>query len=140
AGLEVPKDTPQERVVREGAETAPAPTVSLRPALVAAKEWSFEAEEVWRAGVDDHALLRAYLRTRGIEIEAPATLRFLRAGVGASYTLPDHPRMMAIVTDAITAAPTSLHFTALRPDGGGKAHIDRPKRLLFGHRKAGCVV
>jgi len=49
-----------------------------------------------------------------------------------------HPAaMVARVTDVITAAPISLHFTRLNPDGS--KHADG-KRLLGGHRKAGgCI-
>ncbi|WP_395020191.1 toprim domain-containing protein [Dongia sp.] len=48
--------------------------------------------------------------------------------------------MMARVTDALTAAPISLHFTRLRGDGSGKAEVEKAKLLLTGHRKAGgCI-
>ena len=50
------------------------------------------------------------------------------------------PSLCALVTDAITAEPMTLHFTRLRPDGLGKAGTERDKLLLKGHRKAGGVI
>ncbi len=50
------------------------------------------------------------------------------------------PAMVGLITDAITNAPLSLHFTFLKPDGSGKAEIERPKLLLPKHRKAGGVI
>jgi hypothetical protein len=50
------------------------------------------------------------------------------------------PIMVARVTDIITAAPISLHFTRLAPDGSGKATVEKPKLLMTGHRKqGGCI-
>lgn len=47
---------------------------------------------------------------------------------------------MALITDALTTAPLSLHFTFLERDGSGKAPVE-PKRLyLAGHPKSGGVV
>jgi phage/plasmid primase-like uncharacterized protein len=48
--------------------------------------------------------------------------------------------MVALVTDFTSNAPMSLHFTSLAMDGDRKAPIDKPKRLLGGHRKQGGVI
>jgi phage/plasmid primase-like uncharacterized protein len=48
--------------------------------------------------------------------------------------------MVALVTDFTTNAPMSLHFTSLAMDGDRKAPIEKPKRLLSGHRKQGGVI
>lgn len=50
------------------------------------------------------------------------------------------PAMVGLITDAVTARPTSLHMTFLRPNGTGKAPIDRPKLYLPGHSKSHGVV
>jgi hypothetical protein len=50
------------------------------------------------------------------------------------------PSLCALVTDAVTAEPISLHFTRLAADGRGKAGTERDKVLLAGHRKAGGVI
>lgn len=50
------------------------------------------------------------------------------------------PAMVARITDAVTNTPLSLHFTFLKPDGSGKADVDRAKLLLPRHRKAGGVI
>jgi hypothetical protein len=50
------------------------------------------------------------------------------------------PAMVALITEIITADPVSLHFTYLKPDGSGKAPIERPRLYLAGHHKAGGVV
>ena len=47
--------------------------------------------------------------------------------------------MVGLVTNAETVAPLSLHKTWLAPDGSGKAPIEKPRRLLPGHRSSGVV-
>jgi len=49
------------------------------------------------------------------------------------------PALVALVTDAITGQPITLHRTWIRADGT-KAPVDPPRMLLGGHRKAGGVV
>jgi hypothetical protein len=106
------------------------------------KGWSTEAEALARQIEPDHEILRNYFAVRGCgSIATPShALGFLRPGVGGPHTLPGWPRMVGIITDAITNRPISLHFTALAQNGSGKAPIERPKRLLAGHRKAGGVI
>jgi hypothetical protein len=50
------------------------------------------------------------------------------------------PGIVAIVTDVLTGERINLHRTWLKPDGSGKAEIDKPRLLLKGHRKHGGVV
>jgi len=52
----------------------------------------------------------------------------------------NYPAMVALITDAITAKPISLHLTYIMPDGSAKAPVERPKILLKGHRKSGGVI
>ena len=49
------------------------------------------------------------------------------------------PALIALVTDAATGKPLTLHRTWIRADGN-KAPVDPPRMLLGGHRKAGGVV
>lgn len=49
------------------------------------------------------------------------------------------PALVALVTDAVTGQPLTLHRTWIRADGS-KAPVEPPRMLLAGHRKAGGVV
>jgi hypothetical protein len=48
--------------------------------------------------------------------------------------------MVALVTDAATGRPLTLHRAWLRADGSGKAEVDKPRLLWPGLPKAGGVV
>ena len=50
------------------------------------------------------------------------------------------PALLALVTDAVTGEPMTLHRTWLAADGSGKAPVDKPRLLLKGRRKKGGVV
>jgi putative DNA primase/helicase len=50
------------------------------------------------------------------------------------------PGLVALVTDAITGEPLTLHRTWLKADGSGKAEVDRPRLIWPGTRKAGGVI
>ncbi len=76
-----------------------------------------------------------YLRARGCAVPANGDLRYLQP----SERMP-WPTMVALVTDFATGTPMSIHFTALTASGSGKAPIERPKRLLAGHRKQSGVI
>jgi hypothetical protein len=100
----------------------------------AARNWSREAEAIWSSAVPiTGTLVEVYLQNRGCWVGDVAALRFLRDWCG-------WPSMAAIVTDAVTNIPLTLHFTLLRRDGSGKAPVERPKLLLAGHRKSGGVI
>ena len=49
------------------------------------------------------------------------------------------PALVALVTDAVSAEPISLHRTWVRADGR-KADLESPRLLLGGHRKQGGVI
>ncbi len=51
----------------------------------------------------------------------------------------EHPALVALVTDAVTNAPMSLHRTYFTRSGE-KANVEPVRMLLRGHRKAGGVV
>lgn len=49
------------------------------------------------------------------------------------------PCLVALITDALTGDPLSLHRTWIKPDGA-KADVNPPRLLLAKHRKAGGVI
>lgn len=94
----------------------------------------------WFASLDAPAgPALAYLQTRGCVIPpADGDLRWhpaLRHRCG--YT---GPALVALVTDARTIEPLTLHFTWVRPDGTKAPEADPPRLLLGGHRKSGGVI
>jgi hypothetical protein len=81
----------------------------------------------------------AYLHGRGCALpHQGGDLRWhpaLRHPCGRSW-----PALVALVTEARTALPLTLHRTWLAPDGSGKADIDKPRLLWPGLPKAGGVI
>lgn len=79
-----------------------------------------------------------YLLTRHCALPpADGHLRFHAALKHPSgYT---SPALVALVTDAVTREPISLHRTWVKADGT-KADVDPPRLLLGGHRKQGGVI
>ena len=79
-----------------------------------------------------------YLKARGCVIPPnDGDLRFhpaLRHPCGHAG-----PGLLALVTDAQTREPLTLHITWTRSDGT-KADVDPPRMLLRGHRKKGGVI
>jgi putative DNA primase/helicase len=49
------------------------------------------------------------------------------------------PALVGLVTDALTGEPINLHRTWITADGAGKAPIEKPRRLLKGHRSRGVI-
>lgn len=82
-----------------------------------------------------------YLLARGCLLPpADGDLRFLPAH---RHPLGDYtgPALLALVTDAETGEPISLHTTFICADGTKPANLPGPARLLLGgHRKAGGVI
>lgn len=116
--------------------------VVARPAAPARREPAPVLSSDWRAffarlePVSGPAL--AYLKARCCVIPpADADLRWhpnLRHPSGHAG-----PALVALVTDALTREPLTLHRTWVRADGA-KAAVDPPRLLLGGHRKAGGVI
>ena len=93
---------------------------------------------LWRAS---HPVLAGtpashYLRMRRCVLPPPGShLRWLPAHRHPSGHVG--PCLVALLTDAATRAPRSLHFTWVA--GGRKADVQPPRLLLRGHAKAGAV-
>lgn len=83
-------------------------------------------------------LVDAYLRARGISQPSyPAALRFaasLRDGEGGV-----RPAMLALVGLPLEK-PVSMHRTFLRPDGGAKAEMGSPRKMMPGEIPDGACV
>lgn len=80
------------------------------------------------------------LARRCVVPPADGDLRFHPA---RKHPLGDYigPALLALVTDAVTGEPISLHTTFICADGTKPADLPGPARLLLGgHRKAGGVI
>lgn len=79
-----------------------------------------------------------YLTGRGCAIPSPdADLRWLPAHRHPSGYVG--PVLLALLTDAVTNEPRTLHRTWLAQDGCGKAPVEKPRLLWKGLPKAGAV-
>lgn len=81
----------------------------------------------------------SYLQARGCHL--PPGDGDLRCCQNLKHKPTGHtgPALVALVTDAKTCEPMTLHFTWVNADGT-KANVDPPRLLLGGHRKAGGVI
>jgi hypothetical protein len=101
------------------------------------------ALSIWRnAKGGTHTIMRCYLATRGIELDPWApSIRFNsccpRPKDGAGNFVSPMPAMVALVEHA-GRGPMAVHCTYLRPDGSGKADVERPK-AIFGPAAGGAV-
>lgn len=88
--------------------------------------------------IEPGTLAAAYLQHRGCALPHPAgDLRWLAAERHPSSHVG--PALVALVTDAVTGAPMTLHRTWIAADGQGKARIDRPRLLWAGaDKRGGC--
>jgi putative DNA primase/helicase len=92
---------------------------------------------VWRASHSAEATpVEAYLRSRGLAIPVPPSIRFhagLRHPSGGIW-----PSMVALVTRGVNGQPIGIHRTFLAPDGSGKAPIE-PQKMMLGPCRGGVV-
>jgi len=120
-----------------GAErTSRAPTFAPTKPSKAERRRGLASTELerWRsATLLPGTLADRYLRARCCYFPpVDGALRFLPEALHWP-TRTTHPAMVAMVRDAVTRTPLSLHFTFLAPDGTGKANVEKPKLLLPGH-------
>jgi hypothetical protein len=80
-------------------------------------------------------LAETYLRSRGINIAPPASLRFHPA---LRHSGDLWPAMIALVTRGIDDNPVAIHRTFLARDGKGKAPVVA-QRMMFGPCRGGAV-
>jgi putative DNA primase/helicase len=97
---------------------------------------SAEALAIWDASVAaTGTLAETYLRSRGLRLPPPNTLRF---HAGLWHPSGVRPAMVALVTRGTDDEPLAVHRTFLRRDGSGKALVDSPK-LMLGPCRGGSV-
>lgn len=92
---------------------------------------------IWRATRPaEETLVEAYLRSRGLRLGLPATLRFhpgLKHPSGGLW-----PTMVALVTRGTDDAPLGVHRTFIARDGNAKAPVD-PQKMMLGPTRGGAV-
>lgn len=95
------------------------------------------ALRIWKASVPaGGALAETYLRSRGITIPPPPTLRFnsrLKHPTGGIW-----PAMVSLVTGGADSVPLAVHRTFLARDGKGKANL-QPAKMMLGPCRGGVV-
>lgn len=95
------------------------------------------ALQLWCAGrPTDETLVQVYLRSRGIRIALPATIKF-HAGL-KHRTNSIWPAMIGLVTRGPDNRPMGVHRTFLARDGNGKAPVD-PAKMMLGPCRGGAV-
>lgn len=111
--------------------------VLTRPTLDKHETLSDYGRALWEACVTLHGTIGERYLTHRRCIVPPGDLRFhpnlLHKPSGTSG-----PALVALVTDAITGTPLSLHRTWIAPTR--KADLEPPRMLLGGHRKQGGVI
>jgi hypothetical protein len=114
--------------------------VKSRPAVPLKNETLSEhGRELWRACRPVSGPARAYLEARACAIPpADGALRW-HAELEHKPSGYRGAALVALVSEAATGRPLTLHRTWIRPDGT-KAAVLPPRMLLGGHRKAGGVI
>jgi putative DNA primase/helicase len=100
----------------------------IRPSK--AKDHAALARRIWHEAMDDpsHSIVADYLASRGLALPPEPVIRFHGECPCGDLRLP---AMIALLSDPVTGEATGgVHRTFLRPDGSGKADIDRPKMML----------
>ena len=84
---------------------------------------------IWQASTPAAGgLVESYLRSRGLQLSPPPTLRLharLKHPSGGKW-----PAMVGLVTRGTDDKPLAIHRTFLARDGSGKASVDKQKMML----------
>ena len=95
------------------------------------------ALRLWNEAVgSEGTLVEIYLRSRGLTLAAPMTLRFhpaLKHPTGGTW-----PAMVALVTGGTDGEPLAIHRTFVTKDGSGKAPVS-PQKMMLGPCRGGVV-
>lgn len=95
------------------------------------------ALQLWCAGRQaDETLAQVYVRSRGVRIALPGTIKFL-AGL-KHRTGSIWPAMIALVTHGRDNRPMGVHRTYLARDGRGKSPVE-PNKMMLGPCRGGAV-
>ncbi|KRA81624.1 CHC2 zinc finger domain-containing protein [Altererythrobacter sp. Root672] len=113
------------------------PSIEIEPAATAAKEDRLEeARSIWRsAGPASGTAAETYLRSRGLHLSIPPTIRFARLRYGKSG--PEHPCLIAAVAGPDNKL-SGIQRTYLNAAGTGKAAVPKPK-LSLGRVSGGAI-
>jgi putative DNA primase/helicase len=114
-------------------------TASIRPTKARRYETLSQfGRALWDACVPVHGAALSYLTARHCvlaprdgDLRCHPALKHPSGHIG--------PALVALVTDALTGQPLTLHRTWIQADGR-KADVDPPRLLLGGHRKQGGVI
>jgi putative DNA primase/helicase len=92
---------------------------------------------IWRgARSAGQTPVETYLRSRGITIPIPPSIRFHAGLKHPSSSV--WPAMVALVTHGADGTPIAIHRTFLARDGKGKARVD-PVKMMLGPCRGGVV-
>jgi putative DNA primase/helicase len=119
-----------------GADTGQSNLVQTQPRELSRA--GIRARELWiQASATTGTLVELYLRSRGIVMAVPPTLRFLQL---TKHSPSDQllPAMIAAVTVWPERRPCAVHRTFLAADGRCKAAVDTP-RMTLGPCRLGAV-
>jgi DNA primase len=95
-----------------------------------------DARTIWRAaGPASGTPAETYLRSRGLDLRIPETIRFARLSYGNHG--PAHPCLVAVITGPDNRL-SGIQRTYLAPDGLGKAQVRKPK-LSLGRISGGSI-
>ena len=116
--------------------TKQPPTESSRPAQDDSNRTA-AALRLWRAAVPAPGTpVETYLRSRGIDLAVPSSVRFhprLKHPSGGVW-----PGMVALVTRGPDGQALAIHRTFLTRDGAGKAPVP-PQKMMLGPCRGGAV-
>lgn len=119
---------PTSRQIMKSYNASPVPDNCERTAT---------ALRLWFSAVPAPGTLpQIYLRSRGIDLAVPASVRFhprLKHPDGGTW-----PGMVALVTRGTDGKPLAIHRTFLSRDGSGKAPLF-PQRMMLGPCRGGAV-
>lgn len=113
----------------QSVRTLPAPSQRLARGPDGEAERNRElARRIWcESGPAPGSPVETYLQHRGVALPDAPVIRWHPACPRTGGPLP---AMVALMSDPATGEPTGVHRTFLRPDGTGKATVDKPKTML----------
>lgn len=95
------------------------------------------ALDIWnQSDPAPNTAVETYLRSRGITLPIPASLRF-HSALRHTPTCTEWPAMVALITGA-DGTPIAVHRTYLAHDGNGKADVT-PQKMTLGPCRGGAV-
>ena len=126
-----------DRRLKHMARAAPEPRSEDKGVAQDEMRRSEAAARLWRTALPAQGTaVEDYLRSRGITVPIPGSLRFrprLKHPSGSVW-----PGMVALVTRDIDGQAVAVHRTFLAPDGSGKAPVD-PQKMMLGPCRGGAV-